>query len=382
MSKIELKNIDKYYGSNHVLNDINLTIEDGDFMTFLGPSGCGKTTTLRVISGLEKPQHGIMLMDGETIIEAEKAFYVEPSKRGLNLVFQSYALWPHMTVFENVAFGLKVKKLPKEEVEKRTLDSLERMRIAEFKDRYPSELSGGQQQRVAIARAVASNPRLLLLDEPLSNLDARLRIDMRAELKRLHHETGTTIIYVTHDQVEALTMSTKIALFERGLIAQIDDPLNIYTNPINLQTADFIGNPRINLIDGRAIFDGTIMEVKSDLGSFRYSKENMKLDEEIPQGIEFDVVLGVRPEIIEINPSATQNQPVFEASVYATQPSGSETMVNLTAGRSDFIAIHLGIESYTVNQKVRIFLKPNRINVYNKKTERLIKYAAVGEKWR
>ncbi|MFR0768550.1 MAG: ABC transporter ATP-binding protein [Dysosmobacter sp.] len=216
MSKIELTHIDKYYGKNHVLKDLNLTIEDGDFMTLLGPSGCGKTTTLRVVSGLEKPQNGIILMDGKEIVNAAEASFAPPSKRNLNLVFQSYALWPHMTVFDNVAFGLRIRKENSETIAKKVASALDRMQIGEFAKRYPTELSGGQQQRVAIARAIVSEPRLLLLDEPLSNLDAKLRVDMRAELKRLHHETGTTIIYVTHDQVEALTMSTSIALYREG----------------------------------------------------------------------------------------------------------------------------------------------------------------------
>ena len=212
MSKIELKHIDKFYGKNHVLKDLNLTIEDGDFMTLLGPSGCGKTTTLRVVSGLEKPQNGFIYMDGKEIVNAAEAYYAPPSQRNLNLVFQSYALWPHMTVFENVSFGLKIKKIPSAEIEK----------------------------MVASARAIVSEPRLLLLDEPLSNLDAKLRVDMRSELKRLHHDTGSTIIYVTHDQVEALTMSTKIALFREGELVQVDKPLELYDNPCDLYTADFI----------------------------------------------------------------------------------------------------------------------------------------------
>ena len=185
MGRIELKNIDKYYGTNHVLKNLNLTIEDGDFMTLLGPSGCGKTTTLRIISGLEKPQNGTMTMDGKKVINADDAFFLEPGKRELNLVFQSYALWPHMTVFDNVAFGLKIKKMKKEQIKTQVMDALEKMRIAQYADRYPSELSGGQQQRVAMARAIAGHFKILLLDEPLSNLDAKLRIDMRAELKRL-----------------------------------------------------------------------------------------------------------------------------------------------------------------------------------------------------
>ena len=231
MSKIELKHIDKFYGKNHILKDVNLTIEDGDFMTLLGPSGCGKTTTLRVVSGLEKPQNGTIHMDGKEIVNAAEAHFAPPSERDLNLVFQSYALWPHMTVRENIAFGLNIQKLPKDEVDRRIKDALGRMQIGQYVDRYPSELSGGQQQRVAIARAIASEPHLLLMDEPLSNLDAKLRVDMRSELKRLHTETGTTMIYVTHDQVEALTMSTKIAIFREGIIIQVAHPLELYNNP-------------------------------------------------------------------------------------------------------------------------------------------------------
>ena len=260
MSKIELKHIDKYYGKNHILKDVNLTIEDGDFMTLLGPSGCGKTTTLRVVSGLEKPQNGTILMNGKEIVNAAEAHFAPPSERDLNLVFQSYALWPHMTVRENIAFGLNIQKLPKDEVDRRIEDALARMQIGQYVDRYPSELSGGQQQRVAIARAIASEPHLLLMDEPLSNLDAKLRVDMRSELKRLHIETGTTMIYVTHDQVEALTMSTKIAIFKEGVIVQVDHPLELYNNPVNLYVADFIGNPSINFADGKAEVGALLLE--------------------------------------------------------------------------------------------------------------------------
>ena len=375
MSEIVLSHIDKFYGDNHVLRDINLTIADGDFMTLLGPSGCGKTTTLRVISGLEKPQHGTMTINGEPVIDADKAFYLEPSKRGLNLVFQSYALWPHMTVYENVAFGLKIKKMKKPEVEAAVMNSLNTMRIAEYRNRYPNELSGGQQQRVAIARAIASNPKLLLLDEPLSNLDARLRIDMRAELKRLHKETGTTIVYVTHDQVEALTMSTKIALFKEGEISQIASPLELYTNPIDLQAADFIGNPRINFIDGKARYNGDMLNVTSDIGEFEFPHDALKLDEEIPEQEEFDVVLGLRPEGVDISTEDIPDNQALKAHVYACQPAGSETLVNLVVGNTEFLAIRLGIEEFEMNQQVSVYLHPGRMNVYNKKTGRLIKFA-------
>ena len=376
MSKIELQHIDKYYGENHVLRDINLTIEDGDFMTLLGPSGCGKTTTLRVISGLEKPQNGTLLMDGKVIVDAKEAFFEAPSKRNLNLVFQSYALWPHMTAYENVAFGLKIKRLSRQEVEERVMGALRKMRIEEYRDRYPNELSGGQQQRVAIARAIATSPKLLLLDEPLSNLDARLRIDMRAELKRLHRETGTTIIYVTHDQVEALTMSTKIALFKEGEIAQVATPLELYTNPIDLAAADFIGNPRINFIDAVGYFNGSELRVKSELGEYRFVKEKMKPGEEYPENQEFDCVLGIRPEMVEIETESSGRDHSVAATVYASQPAGSETLVTLTVGKVEFLAIQIGLTEYEINQKVFAVLHPSRMNVYNKATGRLIKFAS------
>ncbi len=372
MSRIELKHIDKFYGSNHVLRDINLVIEDGDFMTLLGPSGCGKTTTLRVVSGLEKPQSGYMTIDGREVINCDDAFYEEPSKRGLNLVFQSYALWPHMTVYDNIAFGLKIKKMAKAEIDKAVGDSLKMLRIEQFADRYPNELSGGQQQRVAIARAIASKPRLLLLDEPLSNLDAKLRIDMRSELKRLHLEMGTTIIYVTHDQVEALTMSTKIALFKEGVLNQVATPMEIYMNPIDLTAADFIGNPRINLLDGKANYDGVTLSASCGLGDYKFSGDLVSHTEEIPKG-SFECVFAMRPEQIEI--CTEKEAGAIEADVYASQPAGSETLITLRVGGHEFIAKQLGIQDYKMNQKVYIKVDPDILNVYNKKTERLIKLA-------
>ena len=330
MSKIELKHIDKFYGKNHILKDVNLTIEDGDFMTLLGPSGCGKTTTLRVVSGLEKPQNGTIHMDGKEIVNAAEAHFAPPSERDLNLVFQSYALWPHMTVRENIAFGLNIQKLPKDEVDRRIKDALGRMQIGQYVDRYPSELSGGQQQRVAIARAIASEPHLLLMDEPLSNLDAKLRVDMRSELKRLHTKAGTTMIYVTHDQVEALTMSTKIAIFREGIIIQVAHPLELYNNPANLYVADFIGNPRINFVDGKAEVSASGLTVNSVLGRMTFPADHLK-DENMPQEASFDAVLGIRPEQIAINTSR-QSPSDIEAHIYTSMPAGSETLVTVKVG--------------------------------------------------
>ena len=372
MSRIELKNIDKFYGNNHVLRNINLTIEDGDFMTLLGPSGCGKTTTLRVVSGLEKPQNGIMTIDGVEMINADDAYYAEPSKRGLNLVFQSYALWPHMTVYNNISFGLKIQKMSHDEIDRRVMDSLRMMRIDMYKDRYPTELSGGQQQRVAIARAVASSPKLLLLDEPLSNLDAKLRIDMRSELQRLHRELGTTIIYVTHDQVEALTMSTKIALFKAGELNQVATPMELYNNPIDLEAADFIGNPRINLVPGKAEMKNGQLVVKSELGGHTFPAEHLT-NEQKPSSGEFDCVLAVRPEQILISREPVEG--ALPVTVYASQPAGSETIVTLKAGEDEFLSKEIGQAHYDIDQKVWAIIDQDKINVYNKATTRLIKRA-------
>ena len=371
MSKIELTHIDKYYGKNHVLKDLNLTIEDGDFMTLLGPSGCGKTTTLRVVSGLEKPQNGIMTIDGVEMINADDAYYAEPSKRGLNLVFQSYALWPHMTVYNNIAFGLKIQKMDKAEIDRRVMDSLRMMRIDMYKDRYPTELSGGQQQRVAIARAIVSEPRLLLLDEPLSNLDAKLRVDMRAELKRLHHETGTTIIYVTHDQVEALTMSTRIALYRKGELVQVAPPLELYDNPVNLYTADFIGNPSINFVKGTAQVEAGGMRVDSPLGQMGFERGDMT--EAAPQSGSVDVTIGVRPEQLSISRQADDAHWV-EGHVYSGMPAGSETLVSVRVGDTMLTVKELGSTHYASDEPVYLGFNPKKVNVFETKSENLIKY--------
>lgn len=370
MSRIELYNIDKFYGKNHVLKNLSLIIEDGDFMTLLGPSGCGKTTTLRVISGLEKPQNGIILMDGKEIVNAKEAYFSSPAERKLNLVFQSYALWPHMTVRDNIAFGLNIKKFSKDIVEKKVNDALMRMQIEKYIDRYPSELSGGQQQRVAIARAIASEPELLLLDEPLSNLDAKLRVDMRSELKRLHKETGTTMIYVTHDQTEALTMSTKIALFREGEIVQVGPPLELYRNPKNLYVADFIGNPRINLIDAKAHMENGDLYLESVLGDFCFKKES--LTSNIPDSDKFDAVIGIRAESIRINTQRTDDT-IAEGIIYSSMPDGSETLNNITVGNLHLLVKSLGIADFEIDSKVYLSINMRKINVFDKDSGLLIR---------
>ena len=378
MSRIELKNIDKYYGSNHVLKNLNLTIEDGAFMTLLGPSGCGKTTTLRVLSGLENPQNGVILMNDEKIVDAATEFFTPPDKRKLNLVFQSYALWPHMTVFENVAFGLRIKKLAKEEIKRKVDQALERLQILEYSARYPSELSGGQQQRVAIARAIVSDPELLLMDEPLSNLDAKLRMDMRSEIKRLHMEMGTTVVYVTHDQSEALTMSTHIAVFFNGELKQVDTPINVYTNPANLEVAAFIGTPRTNFVEGRARYEDESLKVDTVIGEYSY-KENTFTGEEKRTG-EFKVVVGIRPEQITISRIKGEISPnSIVGEVYSVMPSGSETLVEVNVGDTKILIKLMGLIRLSPGEMVSLGFSPDNFTVYDKDSGRLIKKVDVSD---
>ncbi len=371
MSEVVLKNIDKFYGKNHVLKSLDLDIHKGEFMTLLGPSGCGKTTTLRIIAGLEKPQNGVILMDGREVVNAETRFYESPDKRKLNLVFQSYALWPHMTVYDNVAFSMNVEKRPKEEIKEKVDIALRRMKIEDFAQRYPSELSGGQQQRVAIARAIVNDPELLLLDEPLSNLDAKLRVEMRREIKRLHHELGTTIVYVTHDQVEALTMSTRIAVFFEGVLEQVATPLELYQNPCSLRVADFIGNPSINFLDGKAKLTENGLEVDSIIGKMKFPKKDMTDNVKEKADKEFDVVLGIRPEKVIV--SEKEDKSMIPAAVYTCQPAGSETIIDIKNNDKIVLAKDLGLRFLEGDRKVWVKFDSSQVNVFDKKSGLLLK---------
>jgi multiple sugar transport system ATP-binding protein len=375
MSRIELQNINKYYSDVHVLKDLNLTVEDGDFMTLLGPSGCGKTTTLRVIAGLEAPRSGTLTIDGVKVADGEALYNLAPAKRGINLVFQSYALWPHMTVTENVAFGLAIRKMPKQEIAVLVGSALERMRIAEFATRYPSELSGGQQQRVAIARSIVAKPKILLLDEPLSNLDAKLRVEMRLELKRLHRELKTTVIYVTHDQVEALTMSTRIAVFFEGRLVQADTPRNIYGNPADVRVADFIGNPSINFIPCEASVDGDSLVADSSLGRLVLSgieSRNAGLPASMADASERSgkATLAIRPEHVSVHRESVPGS--VEARIYSAMPAGSETLIHCALNGTTVLAKSIGQEEFSSDQKVWLTFQNDKINVFGTKSGKLV----------
>ncbi|MGO4108705.1 ABC transporter ATP-binding protein [Paenibacillus sp. YAF4_2] len=368
MNAIELQGIRVALDGKQVLQDIDLTIKQGDFMTFLGPSGCGKTTLLRTIAGLQHADAGTITISGREVANGEKRFHMEPSARRLSLVFQSYALWPHMTVFENVAFGLQVRKLAKAEIRRSVEAALDKMRIAELAARYPSELSGGQQQRVAIARAIVTEPDILLLDEPLSNLDAKLRVEMRAELKRLHQELNTTVIYVTHDQHEAMTLSTQVAVFFGGQIVQLDKPRQLYKHPKTLQVAEFIGNGgmQMNQLEGVIRTGGGVWgrhRLETPIAVMPLA-EGDGVNEGLEEGQE--VVLTIRPEDIKLYET---NQPgSLGVSVSAVFPSGAETLVQLDTGGWQLMARVIGETEYEPGDTLFAVLREQQMNVYDKKT--------------
>jgi len=368
MSIISLSHINKHFEGNHVLKDICLDIEEGDFMTFLGPSGCGKTTTLRVIAGLENPEGGTIAINGKEMVDAASHFYTDPSKRELNLVFQNYALWPHMTVFENVAFALTVKKLGKKEVRLKVEAALEKLHMHAFMDRYPAELSGGQQQRVAIARAIVTEPKILLLDEPLSNLDAKLRIEMRAELKRLHRELNTTIIYVTHDQVEALTLSTKIAVFFEGELRQVDTPKNLYRFPNDLAIARFIGTPTINFVEALCTSISGQPCIESEIGSFDLDLKKLPATER--------VTLTLKPEDIQLYEKNASVERGILLEVEEVMPAGSETLIQLRKGSLELIAKMIGDVPFETGDSALASFPLNKVNVYDAVTGILLGQAA------
>ncbi len=346
MPKIELKNITKKFGGTFTaVDNLSITIEDGDFVTLLGPSGCGKTTTLRQIAGLETPTSGEILIDGQVVFSSDKMVDVSPSKRNVGFLFQNYALWPHMTVKQNIAFGLENLKWKKDDIEKRVKELLELLKIEEFTERYPAELSGGQQQRVAIARTLATNPRVLLMDEPLSNLDAKLRMEMRTELKRLHRETGATFVYVTHDQLEAMTLATKICLLKDGILQQYAPPLTVYNRPHNTFVADFVGSPTINFLKCRKE-NGEGIILSTPLGK-------LKFDPNSP--VSYDTgetpTLGIRPEFIVVADDGE-----LEAEVLSSLPSGMETILKLRIGESELSSVLFGSLDFPVGSKLHVKL--------------------------
>lgn len=361
MSDIVLKNIVKRFNKSTIaVNNLSLEIHNDDFVTLLGPSGCGKTTILRMIAGLERPTSGEIYIDGKLVFSSTKEIDIPPEKRNIGFLFQNYALWPHMTVYKNIAFGLENMKWKKSKIDMRVKELLEMLHLEGYEGRYPSELSGGQQQRVAIARTLATYPKILLMDEPMSNLDRKLRMEMRMELKNLHVQTHSTIVYVTHDQLEAMTMSTKISLLKDGILQQFGSPLEIYCQPANIFVADFVGSPSINML--------------------RFNGENVNLDEIALYGSEIrliftpitggvviskgkELVVGIRPENIYIS-----NDGPIKGEVYSSLPSGMETVVSIIVGSIKLNCVLFGRVDYKTGEPVALGFKDDDYPLFDAET--------------
>jgi iron(III) transport system ATP-binding protein len=295
MAQVLLKHINKSFGDVEVIKEIDIKINDGEFLSFLGPSGCGKTTMLRMIAGFEKPTSGEIFIGDNLVSSVKENIFLSPDNRNISMVFQNYAVWPHMNVFDNVAYPLKVSKVNKKEIKKRVSEVLELVKLGNLSKRYPNQLSGGQQQRVALARALIMEPDVMLLDEPLSNLDAKLREEMRFEIKEIHRKVGLTIIYVTHDQTEAMAMSDRIMLLHQGVIQQIGSPRELYNKPANKFVADFIG--LVNFIPA------VVINKDKKSGSsrlIRFVGTKMGLNVKLPQMVHGEIVFAIRPENIKI----------------------------------------------------------------------------------
>jgi len=353
MPEIIIKNVMKQFGKKPpVVENLNLNIPDRSFITLLGPSGCGKTTTLRMIAGLETPTAGEIIIGGKTVFSSEKGIDISPDQRGVGFLFQNYALWPHMTVWENITFGLENLKWPKDKIKARADELMAMLKITEYKDRYPAELSGGQQQRVAIARTLSTGPKILFMDEPLSNLDAKLRMEMRTELKRLHMETDSTFVYVTHDQLEAMTLSTRICLLKEGELQQYAPPLEIYNTPANAFVADFIGSPNINLIEAE------ILNVEASSASVKVGNETLAFKfKDTMQAVKVGekVTLGIRPENIVLSDAGA-----LTGKIYSTLPSGMETVVKINFAGVILTAVVFGSIDFAVNETVKFSIKDDK----------------------
>jgi len=347
MSGLELRGVRKSFGNFDVIHGVDLTIEDGEFTVFVGPSGCGKSTLLRLVAGLEEATSGEIRIGGKDVT------HVEPADRGVAMVFQSYALYPHMTVKENMGFGLKMTKHPKAEVERKVREAANILKLEPYLDRKPKALSGGQRQRVAIGRAIVRGPEVFLFDEPLSNLDAELRVEMRVEIARLHKEIGATMIYVTHDQVEAMTLADKIVVLRDGRIEQIGAPLDLYEDPDNAFVAGFIGSPRMNFIEGVARGGKVVLDT---LGGVE-----IETAAELPAEGE-RVLVGMRPEHMEIVPGKGLKLDIVEhlggvSYVYLLLPDGERIVAEARNVRD----LH-GVEEMAIR------IDPARTYLFNKKT--------------
>ena len=358
----------KYPGGVTAVSDFCLEVKDKEFIIFVGPSGCGKTTTLRMIAGLEE------ISEGELFIGDRLVNDIAPKDRDIAMVFQNYALYPHMTVFDNMAFGLKLRKVPKEEIKRKVEEAAKILDITHLLDRKPKQLSGGQKQRVALGRAIVRNPKVFLLDEPLSNLDAKLRAAMRTELTKLHKRLGTTFVYVTHDQVEAMTMATRIVVMKDGLIQQVDTPQNLYDLPVNLFVAGFIGTPQMNFINATLVSKGGDVYVTwGEKTSVKLPADKANAPE-LKDYIDKEIILGIRPECLYDAPDYVANNPdaVIDTVVDVTELMGAEIYLYLTSEESTLTARVAPDSTSRSGDSIKIALDMSRIHIFDKDTERCI----------
>ena len=369
MASLSLKNICKMYpGGVAAVKDFNLEIADREFIIFVGPSGCGKSTTLRMIAGLEEISSGELWI-GEKLVND-----VEPKDRDIAMVFQNYALYPHMTVFDNMAFGLKLRKVPKDQIDKQVREAAKILDIEHLLDRRPKALSGGQRQRVAMGRAIVRNPKVFLMDEPLSNLDAKLRVQMRIEISKLHVRLQTTIIYVTHDQTEAMTLGTRIVVMKDGLIQQVDTPQNLYDRPQNLFVAGFMGSPQMNFMDALVVKNGA--DVLVTFGSNSIKLPEAKAKKIIEGGYEGKtVVIGIRPEDIHDEEVFISNSPdsVVEATVKVYELLGAEVFLYFSVDETFDITARVNPRTTArPDDTLKIAFDMSKLHVFDKETEQVV----------
>ena len=365
MASLSLKNICKVYPNGFVaVKDFNLEVADKEFIIFVGPSGCGKSTTLRMIAGLEE------ISSGELWIGDKMVNDVEPKDRDIAMVFQNYALYPHMTVYDNMSFGLKLRKVPKAEIDKLVHEAAKILGIEQLLDRKPKALSGGQRQRVAMGRAIVRNPKVFLMDEPLSNLDAKLRVQMRSEISSLHNRLGATIIYVTHDQTEAMTLGTRIVVLKDGVIMQVDSPQKLYNEPNNLFVAGFIGSPQMNFVDAQCVVEGAKASLKFD--NYTMELPEAKAKKLIDGGYAGKtVVLGIRPEDITDDAEILSNRAGYtiDTEVTGYELLGAEVMLYFSVGGANMSARVAADTTARYGDKVKLAFDPAKIHVFDKETE-------------
>ncbi|MFC1466066.1 MAG: ABC transporter ATP-binding protein [Candidatus Brachytrichaceae bacterium NZ_4S206] len=367
MASVTYEHVTKRFGDVIAVNDLNISIADREFLVFVGPSGCGKTTSLRMLAGLEEVSEGNIYI-GDRIVND-----VPPKDRDIAMVFQSYALYPHMSVYDNMAFGLKLRRVPKAEIDQRVKEAARRLGIEALLDRKPKQLSGGQRQRVAVGRAIVRNPAVFLMDEPLSNLDAKLRVQARAEISKLHMQLGTTFIYVTHDQVEAMTMGTRIAVMKDGVLQQIDTPQVLYDRPDNVFVAGFIGSPSMNFFDATLTSSGSDLYV--DTGAFRVKVPENKV-EPYRAHVGKQVIFGIRPEDIhdpEYAPPGI-HQAIVESKVDVTELMGNEVIVYLmTSNNKPFLARVDPRTKARVGNTMGMAFNLDNMHIFDKQTEKAIR---------